>query len=121
MESNKLSLNVTKTLTILIGGRKKLKDIENSDPQNMQIATDQEPFSKMKLFRYLRMIEIDRFLSLEVHISALIQKISSEIFMLRHVKDIFLQLRFSECKKASLNHISDSAVWCWSLQWYRFE
>ena len=34
MESSKLSLNVTKTQTILIGGRKKLKDIENSDPQN---------------------------------------------------------------------------------------
>ena len=36
MESNKLSLNVTKTRTILIGGRKKLKDIENSVPQNLQ-------------------------------------------------------------------------------------
>ena len=48
MESNKLSLNITKTQTILIGGRKKLKDIENSDPQNLQIAIDQEPVSKIK-------------------------------------------------------------------------
>ena len=38
MESKKLSLNVTKTQTILIGGRKKLKDIENSDPQILQIC-----------------------------------------------------------------------------------
>ena len=44
MESNKLSLNVTKTKTILIGGRKKLKGIENSGPQNLQIAIDQELF-----------------------------------------------------------------------------
>ena len=52
MESNKLSLNVTKTQTILIGGREKLKDIENFDPQNLQIVIDQEPVSKIKYFRY---------------------------------------------------------------------
>ena len=53
MESDKLSLNVTKTQAILIGGRKKLKDIENFDPQNLQIAIDQEPVSKIKHIRYL--------------------------------------------------------------------
>ena len=85
MESNKLFLNVTKTETILIGGRKKLKDIENSDPQNLQIAIDQELVSKIKHFRYLG-IEVDQFLSWEGHISAsaLIKKISSGIGMLRH-------------------------------------
>ena len=62
MESNKLSLNVTKTQTILIGSRKKLKDIENFDPQNLQIVIDQEPVSKIKQFRYLG-IKVDRFLS----------------------------------------------------------
>ena len=71
MESNKLSLNVTKTQTFLIGGRKKLKDIENSDPQNLQIAIDQEPVSQIKHIRYLG-IEVDQFLSWEEHISALI-------------------------------------------------
>ena len=50
MESNKLSLNVTKKQTLLKGGRKRLKDIENSDPQNLQIAIDQEPVSKIKHF-----------------------------------------------------------------------
>ena len=85
MESNKLSLNVTKTQTILIGGRKKLKDIENSGPQNFQIAIDQEPVSKIKHLRYLG-IEVDKFLSWEGHISALIKKISIGIGMLRHGK-----------------------------------
>ena len=85
MESNRLSLNVTKTQTILIGGRKKLKDIENSGPQNLQIAIDQEPVSKIKHFRYLG-IEVDQFLSWEGHISALIKKISSGIGVLRHGK-----------------------------------
>ena len=88
MESNKLSLNVTKTQTILIGGRQKLKDIENSDPQNLQIAIDQEPVSKIKHFRYLG-VEVDQFLSWEGHISALIEKISSGIGMLRHGKRYF--------------------------------
>ena len=78
MESNKLSLNVTKTQTIRKGGRKKLKDIENSDPQNLQIAIDQKPVSKIKHFRYLG-IEVDQFLSWEGHICALINKISSGI------------------------------------------
>ena len=83
--SYKLSLNVTKTQTILIGSRKKLKGIENSGPQNLQIAIDQELFSKIKHFRYLG-IEVDQFLSWEGHISALITKISSGIGMLRHGK-----------------------------------
>ena len=51
MESNKLSLNVTKTQTILIGSRKKLKGTENFDPQNLQIAIGQEPVSKIKHIR----------------------------------------------------------------------
>ena len=88
MESNKRSLNVTKTQTILIGGSKKLKDIENSDPQDLQIAIDQEPVSKIKYIRYLG-IEVVQFLSWEGHIPALIKKISSGIGMLRHGKRYF--------------------------------
>ena len=108
MESNKLSLNVTKTQTI--GGRKKLKEIGNFDPQNLQITIDQEPVSKIKHIRYLG-IEVDQILSWEKYISALIKKIPSGIGMLRNGKS-FLKLRFNQCIKASLNHISDSAVPC---------
>ena len=85
MESNKLSLNVTKTHTILIGGRKKLKDVEHFGPQNLQIVIDQEPFLEIKHIRYLG-IEVDQLLSWEEHISALIKKISRGIGMLRHGK-----------------------------------
>ena len=73
MESNKLSLNVTKTQTILIEGRKKLKDIENSETQNLQIVIDQEPVSKIKQTKYLRNV-VDQFLTREQHISTLIKK-----------------------------------------------
>ena len=62
MESNKLSLNVTKTQTILTGGRKKLKDIKNSETQNVQIVIDQEPVSKIKHIKYLGTV-VDQFLN----------------------------------------------------------
>ena len=74
MESNKLSLNVVKTKTILIGGRKKLKEIENSETQNLQIVIDQEPVSKIKHTKYLGIV-VNQFLNWEEHISALIKKI----------------------------------------------
>ena len=64
MESNKLSINVAKTQTILIGGRKKLKNIENSETQNLQIVIDQEPVSKIKQTKYLRIV-VDQFLNWE--------------------------------------------------------
>ena len=75
MESNKLSFNVAKIQTILIRGRKKLKDIENSEAQNLQIVIDQEPVSKIKHTKCLEIV-VDQFLNWEEHISALIKKIS---------------------------------------------
>ena len=62
-----------------------MKDIENFDPQNLQIVIDQEPISKIKHIRCLG-IEVDQILSWEEHISALIEKISRGIGMLRHGK-----------------------------------
>ena len=85
MDSNKLSLNVTKTQTILIGGRKKLKGIENSETQNLHIIIGQEPVSKIKHTKYLG-IEADQYLNWDKHISALIKKISSGIGMLHYGK-----------------------------------
>ena len=89
MDSKKLSFNVTKTQTILIGGRKKLKDIENSETQNLHIVINQEAVSKIKHTNYLE-IEVDQFLNWDEHISALIKKISRETGMLRYGKNIFL-------------------------------
>ena len=85
MGSNKLSLNVTKTRTILIGARKKLKDINNSETQNLHIVIDQEPVSKIKHTKYLG-IEIDQFLNWDEHISALNKKITRGIGVLRYEK-----------------------------------
>ena len=89
MDSNKVSLNVTKTQAILIGGRKNLKDIENSETQNLHIIIGQEPVSKIKHTKYLG-IEVDQYLNWDEHLSALIKKISSGIGMLRYGKNIFL-------------------------------
>ena len=89
LESNKLSLNITKTQIILIGGRTKLKDIDNSETQNLQIVIDQELVSKIKHTKYLR-IEVDHILNWYEHISALIEKICRGMGLLRYGKNIFL-------------------------------
>ena len=121
MESNKLSLNVTKTQTILIGGREKLKDIEYSGPQNLQIAIDQEPASKIKYFRYLG-IEVDQFLSWEGYISALIKTISSGIGMLRHGKRYFPLTTVRSMYKSIIEpHFRFYCSFVGSLQCYCFE
>ena len=71
-------LNVTRTQTLLIRGRKKLKDIENSETHNLRIVIDQEPVWIVKHSKYLR-IEVSQLLSREEHIFALIKiKISKE-------------------------------------------
>ena len=66
LESNKLSLNVAKTQNLLIGGRKKLRDIENSESQKLQIVIGEEPVSTVKHIKYLG-IEVDQFLSWDEH------------------------------------------------------
>ena len=85
MKSNKLSINVTKTQTILIRGRKKLTNIENSETQNLRIVINQEPVSKIKHTKYLGIVA-DQLLNWEEHISALIKKISKGIGILRYGK-----------------------------------
>ena len=74
MESNKLSLNATKLQTFLLQGRKKLKDIENSETPSLHFVIDQEPVSMIKHAIYLG-IEDDQVLNWEEHISALIKEI----------------------------------------------
>ena len=86
-----------------------MKGIENFDPQNLQVVIGQEPASKIKHTRYLR-IEVDEFRSWEEHISALIKKTSRGIGMLCNGKRYLPLTTFSQCIEALLNHISDSAV-----------
>ena len=85
LESNKLSLNVAKTHNLLIGSRKKLKDIENSESEKLQIVIGEEPVSAIKHTKYLG-IEVDQFLNWDDHISAMTKKISKGIGMLRFGK-----------------------------------
>ena len=78
MESNKVSHNVPTTQTLLLGGRKKVMDIEYSETHNLQIVIGKEPVSKIKHTKYLG-IEVDQHLNWEEHISAITKKISKGI------------------------------------------
>ena len=90
-KKNKLSLNVTKRETLLMGGRKKLWDIENSETHKLQIVIDQAPVSMIKHTNYLG-IDVDQLLNAEEHISAFIENTSKGIGILHYVK-IHLSLR----------------------------
>ena len=85
IESNKLSLSAPRTLTLLIGGRRKLKDLENSETQKLQIIIGEEPVLMIKHTKYLG-IEVDQFLNWDDRISAITKKISKGIGNLHYVK-----------------------------------
>ncbi len=87
LESNKLSLNVAKTQHLLVGGRKRLKDIENSETQKLEIVIGDEPVSAITHTKYLG-IEVDQFLNWDEQIIAMTKKISKRIGMLRYAKNI---------------------------------
>ena len=85
LESNKLSLNVAKTQHLLVGGRKRLKDIENSETQKLEIVIGDEMVSAITHTKYLG-IEVDQFLNWDEQIIAMTKKISKGIGMLRYAK-----------------------------------
>ena len=78
-----------------MGSRKKLRGIENSETQELQIVIDEEPVSAVRHTNYLR-TEVDQFLNWDNNIPS-VKKISKEMGML---------------KKVSLSHISDRTVPC---------
>ena len=54
--------------------RKKVKNIENSETQSLQIVIDQKPVWKVKYTKYLG-VAVDKFLNWEENIPALIKQI----------------------------------------------
>ena len=79
---------MAKTQNLLIGGRKKLKDIENSEAQKLQIVIGEEPVSIVKHKKNLG-IEVDQFLSWDDHISDVTKRFQKELVCYAMRKDIF--------------------------------
>ena len=85
LAANKLSLNVAKTNSIVIGSRKKVKDIQNTSATKPSLVIRDEEISMIEHTKYLG-VHVDQYLSWDVHIAELIKKISSALGMIRHAK-----------------------------------
>ena len=85
LEGNKLSLNVTKNQSMLIGSRPKLQNISNSDVISPKFVIDDEVVPMINEAKYLG-IQIDKTLGWKEHINIIAAKISRGIGMLRYAK-----------------------------------
>ena len=62
LDENKLSLNVTKTQSLLIGSRYKTKALEQSDSPKLSLAIEDELISLVATTEYLG-LQVDQYLN----------------------------------------------------------
>ena len=85
LQTNMLSLNVTKTRAMLIGSWPKLQNICNSDGIYTKLSIDDEVVPMINETKYLG-TQIDKTLSWKEHINVIASKISRGIGMLRYAQ-----------------------------------
>ena len=85
LEGNKLSLNVAKTQSMLIGSRSRLKKIGMSENPEPALKIGEEPISMVKHTKYLG-VQIDQHLLWDEHLSIITKKISRGLGMLKYSK-----------------------------------
>ena len=85
LESNKLSLNVSKTQSMLIGSRSRLKRIGQSENSIPALKIGEEPVSMVKHAKYLG-VQVDQHLLWDEHLNVINKKISRGIGMLKFAK-----------------------------------
>ena len=96
LEGNKLSLNVAKTQSMLIGSRTRLKKIGMSENPEPALKIGEEPISMVKHTKYLG-VQIDQHLLWDEHLSVIIKKISRGLGMLKYSKNTSHYPPFKEC------------------------
>ena len=90
LAGNKLSINVAKTNSLVIGSRKKLKDIQCPLTIKPSFAISGEEISIIEHTKYLG-VQVDQYMNWENHINHVIKKISRALRMIRLAKN-FLPL-----------------------------
>ena len=85
LAGNKLSLNVAKTNSIVIGSRKKVKDIQRTSAIKPSLVIRDEEISMIEHTKYLG-VHVDQYLSWDAHNAEMIKKISRALGMIRHAK-----------------------------------
>ena len=85
LDENKLSLNVAKTQSILIGSRYKIRAVEQPDNQKPFLHIGDEAISIITSTKYLG-IQVDQFLNWDEHLVTITKKVSRGLGMLRYAK-----------------------------------
>ena len=85
LEENKLSLNVAKTQSILIGSRYKIRAVEQPDNQKPSLHIGDEAISIITSTKYLG-VQVDQFLNWDEHLVTITKKVSRSLGMLRYAK-----------------------------------
>ena len=73
LAGNKLSLNVAETNSIVIGSRKKVKDIQKTPAIKPSLVIRDEDISMIEHTKYLG-VHVDQYLSWDVHIAEVIKR-----------------------------------------------
>ena len=96
LESNKLSLNVAKTQSLLISSRNRLKKIGISENPEPALKIGEEPISMVKHTKYLG-VQIDQHLLWDEYLSVITKKISRGSGMLKYSKNTSHYPPFKGC------------------------
>ena len=100
LDENKPSLNVTKTQSLLIGSRYRIKALERPDSTKLSLSIGEELISSVAETKYLG-LQVDQYLSWDQHILLITKQISKVIGMLQYVKQ-YLPLKIIQTMYTSL-------------------
>ena len=89
---NKLSLNVAKTTSMLIGTRNTLQDKNNGELLKTEFKISEELIQQKTSVKYLG-IQIDNQLKWKEHVASVSRKVSRAIGMIKYAKKILPQER----------------------------
>ena len=92
LHGNKLSLNVAKTASMLIGTRHTINDKLTAEPLRANFMISGEQIEQKPSVKYLG-VHIDNKLKWKDHIKAVASKMTRAISMIRHAKNSSLNIR----------------------------
>ena len=104
LAGNKLSSNVAKTNSLVIGSRKKLKDIQFPLTIKPSFAINGEEISIIEHTKYLG-VKVDQYMKWKNHINHVIKKISRALSMIRLAKNFLPLTTLQTLYKSMVAHL----------------
>ena len=104
LAGNKLSITVAKTNSLVIGSRKKLKDIHFAIKIKPSFAISGEEISIIEYTKYLG-VQVDQYMKWENHANHVIKKISTALSMIRFAKNFLSLTTLQTLYKSMVAHL----------------